>query len=401
MQFFGVVPILLTISIMATEFATGLYLPSLPLIGAFFGVSDEVVSPTVSLNLLGLALSGPFYGPLSDSYGRRPVLLGGMFLFVFGSFLCLFHHSLTFLMVARFIQGLGEGVAAVLSLATIKDIYDEEECSQVYSIMDMGIVLIPAIAPIIGGFISGAYGWHTNFYVMLTISLCAWGVLLMKFPETHEKQYRHRFSTRILIKTYTKLARNQDFIGNAVVSGLVFGGLWVFISGAPYLFVEQLNVSVTQYSYYSSMGVLTYILGSWLNSVWVESLGVKRLLSMGLYAMSGAALLLIFIAWIMPHSPFMIALTAALYTGPMAFVFVNTGTRAMQALPDFTGYSAALLLAFEMGISGLSAEMTGYIYENSFMPLALLMAGHAFLSLLIFFFLERQKSQKLKTGLSA
>jgi DHA1 family bicyclomycin/chloramphenicol resistance-like MFS transporter len=141
------VPVLLILIIAVSEMATAIYTPSLGLVAEFFGVSQAIVQWTVSINLLGLAMSGPFYGPLSDCFGRRNVLRIGMVLFLLGSLASTFAMSINVLLMARFVQGLGAGVAVVVAFAVVRDLFDEQSSARVLSFMGMAIALSPALHP--------------------------------------------------------------------------------------------------------------------------------------------------------------------------------------------------------------------------------------------------------------
>ncbi len=388
-------PHLLVLSIILTEIATGLYTPTLPLISIYFGVTEEAIAPTLSLNLLGIALSGPFYGPLSDRFGRRKTLLGGIFLFTVGSFLCLLPSNLSFLIIARFIQGLGAGVAGVLSMAMVKDIFRREECAEAFSTMDMYIVLAPAFSPILGGYIAENHGWRLNFYVILIGALITLFILFLFLPETLSSKKRSPLSVSHLTKTYLSLLQNQFFVGNAIVSGLVFGGFWAFLAASPYLLIERFGFSVFEFSIYTAWGVLAYVIGAWLNKKYIRKKGIPFFLSCGLWGMFLSGISMILVAFFLPDSPFWIRITTCFYLGFTAFVFPNTGTRAMEIFPAYSGFASALLITFEMGISSLSAELACWLYENSFMPLALLMFAEVFISFALFLYLEKKQKSSL------
>lgn len=153
------IPLLLILTIAVAEMSTSIYTPSLTSVAAHFNVSEAVVQWTVSINLLGLALSGPIYGPWSDCHGRRTILRIGMSLFLFGSIFAFFANTIEVLLIARFIQGLGEGVAVVIAFAVVRDLFDEKKSAQVLSYMGMAIALSPGLAPILGSYIAYTIGW--------------------------------------------------------------------------------------------------------------------------------------------------------------------------------------------------------------------------------------------------
>ena len=168
---------LVALSIALVEMATDIYAPSLPQIAEYFNSPSHFCALTISFNLIGLSLSGLIYGPLSDRLGRRPVMLGGITLFFVGGVLCLFSPNITWLIVARFIQGCGGGVALVVGMASIYDTFKGSQCAKVLSRLGMVIALSPGLAPVLGGKIAAAYSWHMIFMVISIAGFGA-GVLL-------------------------------------------------------------------------------------------------------------------------------------------------------------------------------------------------------------------------------
>ena len=158
---------LMAVLVALVDMASDLYIPVLPEIGHVFKVDESWVGATLSVNLISLAFSGLYYGSLSDTIGRKPVIIGGLILFTLASFACGFSTNITQLLFARFFQGLGGGVAFSVGVAVVRDLYEGgPKSAQMFSGMQSVIALSPTFAPIIGGIIGTMYGWKSIFYVL-------------------------------------------------------------------------------------------------------------------------------------------------------------------------------------------------------------------------------------------
>lgn len=388
-------PYLLILSIMVTELSITLYTPTLPIMRTYFGGNEELVNLTLSLNLLGIALSGPLYGPLSDTFGRRKIFLIGMSLFMVSSFLCLLPLDLLFLVYIRFLQGLGQGVASVLSFAMIKDKFKDSKYAEAFSTIDMYIIIVPAFAPICGGYLAELHGWQLNFYVIFGSSFFSLLLLFIFLPETLSQPKRSSFSLFHLIRTYFFLFQNWSFIGNATISGLVSGGWWIFIAGAPYLLIEEFKFTVLEFSLCCAGTVLAYALGAYINNKYIFRKGLSFFLTLGVWGIFISGISLVFIALFVPMSVLSILIGTCFYMFFSAFVFPNTGVRAMLLFPQYSGFASALVVSIEIGISSLSVGLISMFYDSSFFSLALLMCTKSCVCFLLSFLLMKKNLFKL------
>ena len=180
-----VVTVLLTALVGFGAISTDLYLPSLPAIGESFGSTTAEVQLTLSVFLVGFAVSQIVYGPLSDRFGRRPVLIGGVAIYLLATLACLAAGSIGLLIGARFVQAVGACAGVVLGRAIVRDIYGREGAAKMLSYMGVAMALAPALGPILGGILQVLFGWRANFLVLAIFGgVCLLGVLLV-LPETN------------------------------------------------------------------------------------------------------------------------------------------------------------------------------------------------------------------------
>lgn len=382
-----IVPFLLILIIAAAEMATAIYTPSLSIIAQHFEVSEAVAQWTVSINLLGLALSGPIYGPWSDCYGRRAVLRIGMGLFLFGSLLTLIAESIEFLLFARLIQGLGAGVAVVVAFAIVRDLFDEKKSAQVLSYMGMAIALSPGCAPILGGYLTHHHGWKMCFVSISLVAVFIVFCLFLWMPETLPKPRRLQFSLKGVGRGYKQALDNRRFLLLACIPSLMIGGLWAMMAGLPVLYVSYLDVPVHIYGYYGFSGVVFYVLGTFINSKLVHKFALTTLLCSGLSLCLVSACLLMGVgSWGM-RDPLYLQILSFPFALGLAFILPNGTALAFAEVRQGTGTSSALLGSLEMALGALGVFLVGHFFEGTIVSIAAIMMGATVLSVGLYAYL--------------
>lgn len=370
-------PILLMFAVLAFEMSTDIYLPSLPEMGHFFQVNDAAVQTTLSGYLLGFALLGFIAGPLSDRIGRRPVTLGSLAIFAGGSIGCWFASTMGALIMARFAQGIGAGMAMVVMTAILRDIYDEKNCSRILSSVGMVVALSPMVAPIIGGKVADLWGWKSCFFIIALTGTLIWFAIGMSLKESLSPEdrlaNRTHFSFRFLMTTYGHLLRRREVVAFALISAITYGGLWAWIVEAPFYMINQIGIPSVDYGYYAAVGPGAYIFGMFLNRRFVIRGGLEPLLTFGLWLMIIGASLTLIAAIYLPFSLVAIYLSFSLYCIGLAPVFANAATKAVSVIPSQRGSASAMLSTLEMAISSLCALLASFLSNGTLVPCTVMM----------------------------
>ncbi len=385
--------ILLIFTLAIVEMATDVYTPSLPLLKKFFMVDEDMVQLTISLNLLGIAISGFFYGPLSDSYGRKRLMLGGITIFFLGSFVCAFAADIWTLIAARFLQGIGAGCAWVLALAMVGDSYEKEESLKIISLLGITMSLSPAISPSLGSVIGEFFGWQTNFVILTVIS----GVLiffLWKFlPETLETQQRHPFSLNKIAQRAGEVLRNKIFLSNALISGFIFASLWSFIATAPFVF-DLMGVHQIHFGLYTLLVVSFYGVGAVINRYSLNYVTSGTLTFVGLL---GTLLGGIILFWVSqsPHQSLTVILgVVGIYTFFMSFVFSNVASMAIDSVESSLGIASSMMSGIEMIMAAITICLVGTHKSTDFSYVALGFIFSSIMSIIVFKILSSYQQQK-------
>lgn len=364
---YSFVVLLLILALIVGEMATNIYVPSLPLLVAEFQVSVPTISASLGMGLLGSCLAFPVYGPLSDRLGRPRVLLAGMFIFIFGSLLCYWATNATFFNFARLIQGIGLAAPYILGIAVIRDLFDHERFSKIMSYIHMAIALAPALAPIVGGYITFYLGWRMNFFLIAVAGGILWVWMRFSMPETLKQENRRAWSWANVVADYRHIMMHPVFVGYSLISGLVYAGLWAYLATVPYVF-DDLGVSVMQFGYYQALLVGVYAAGACFNSTVVERWGIPYLLSRSLMLTLFGAMLFLIVVWTMPLSSHAICLSLLPFCFGMGGVFANAATCAMEIFPKIKGAASAVLCSFESLVPVLVVYMLGLFYDGTLVP---------------------------------
>lgn len=361
----GVLVLASSTSIMSTD----MYAPSLPDLADIFSTTPSMVKLTISLNMLAFGLAQFFYGPLSDRFGRKPILLASLLAVIVLCFACTLANTIEQLIALRILLGLAAAAEAVLGLAIIKDLYTEKQQVKVLAVLNMVIAIAPAVAPIIGGYIHVHFGWTMNFYLLTVMAVVSLVVATLFLPESHEPEVGALQPSRVL-RGYTRLFSNQEFMVHTALCGISLGLIFVFVTGAPFVLIELLSVRVDHYGWYQAVMVAAFFIGSLGASRLVETIDTQNLLrgGGGLICVGSAALVLL----ILLDDVTAASITAcyAVMTFGMAGVFAVGPSRALRSVTTQTGSASAMLAGLEQTTAGVAAVVISLFHDGTAKPMA-------------------------------
>ena len=255
-------------------------LPALPVIKETFEVSTEVAQLTLSLSMLAIALGTLFYGPLSDKYGRKPVMLFGLSITIAGSIFCFLANTIELLIAGRFIQAFGAAVGLVLARAIVRDVYGAQEAARVIATLVMVMVVAPMLSPALGGELMLRFGWEYVF-IVITIACILISLLLIKnLPETLKEPVPFT-GVAAMISNYALLFRSRAFCGYAFCVTFVSVLFFSFISAAPEIMVSVLKRPPNEYGYYFVMIPIGFMAGNYFARHFGRSMELNRMISIG------------------------------------------------------------------------------------------------------------------------
>ena len=374
-----VVTALLTALVALGPMSTDLYLPSLPGLLRHFDADIAEVQLTLSVFLVGLAVGQLVYGPLSDRFGRRPVLLAGLILYVVASAICALAPSVPTLIAARLLQATGACAGPVVCRAVVRDVHGREGAARILSYMGAAMALAPALGPILGGFVEAWLGWRANFAILCIYGAVGLALTAAILPETALHRGESGGGLDAALRGYLGLLGQRVYIGFVLCCALAYGGIFCFISGSSFVFVDIIGLAPQLYGVCFGAIVLGYILGTLMGGRLTRRIGVERLVRTGglISAVGGLALLLS--VWTTGASVAGILLPTVIYMVGTGLVLPNAMAGAIGPFPRMAGTAAALLGFVQMGLAAAGGVAIGHLANGTAIPMA---AGIALAGLL-------------------
>lgn len=385
---------LLTALVALGPISTDLYLPSLPGLARHFGVGVDDVQLTLSVFLVGLATAQLIYGPLSDRFGRRPVMLTGLGIYVAASVVCAFSPSIAVLVAARFLQAAGACVGPVLGRAVVRDVHGREGSARVLAYMSAAMALAPAIGPIIGGFLEEAFGWRSNFLALVVYGggglFLTWRIL----PETNAHPDPEAARIHRILPGYRGFLGHRVYVGHVLCCAFAYSGIFAFISGSSFVLQQAVGLGPIAYGLCFAGAVIGYMIGTVTAGRLSRRLGIERLIALGaLIAVAGGLLLVGLAAADVAEGPLAGALAIV---GPMLVYMIGVGlvlpnaiAGAVGPFPRAAGAASALLGFTQMTVAAVVGILVAALYDGSALPMTGMIALVAVGILLSFLLLVR------------
>lgn len=272
---------LVTGCLMLQPLSTDLYLASLPGMATDFGVGPADVQHTLSLFVIGFGAAQLISGPLSDRYGRKPVMIGGLTLYLVSSIACAFAPGLAWLVAARFVQAIGCCTGVVVARAVIRDAYAPAEGARMLAKASSLLSLAPILGPILGGYLQAAFGWRAAFAALALAGLVTWLAAMRMMSESNAQPDGAAMRPGRLAGSYLEVARNPAFWAYALPGTLSYASIFAFISATPFVLIRVLGVPSQNYGYYFAAGVFGYLGGTLLCRRLIGRIGMQHTLERG------------------------------------------------------------------------------------------------------------------------
>ena len=363
--------------------AMQILLPALPVIKDTFQVSNDVAQLTLSLSMFAIALGTLVYGPLSDKYGRKPIMLIGLCVTLAGSIFCLLASTIETLIVGRFIQAFGGAVGLVLGRAIIRDVYGAREAARVIATLVMVMVVLPMLSPAVGGELMQRFGWQSVFVVIAGLSFIMFLLVIAKMPETLTNPAPFEGIQSMLL-TYARLFRSRAFCGYAFCVNFVSVVFFSFISAAPEIMVTVLDRPPTEYGYYFIMIPLGFMSGNYVARHFGRSLDLDKMIAYGASIAVLGIGLAIAIQLLGFHQPVALFAPIALAVFGNGITLPNAQAAAINEFPQYAGSASGLTGFLQMSFSAVAAQFVAVIFNGTVYPLLVLMLAAAVLSLVSF-----------------
>jgi DHA1 family bicyclomycin/chloramphenicol resistance-like MFS transporter len=347
-------------------------LPAFGPIADEYGIEDgNRMQMLIYVFMIAFGLMQIVYGPLADSFGRRPTLITGLGIYCIGTIMAIFADSYDQLLVARFVQGLGAAAPRVLTMAITRDCFEGREMARVMSFVMMVFIILPVFAPASGSLILALANWHMIFVstLILAIAIVCW--YLLRMPETLHPEYRHKLSASRILRDIKTTSTNRQTVGYSTAMAMMFGCLMAYIGSAQQIFETEVYGLGVWFPLVFGMIAASMSFSSFVNARLVRKLGMRKISHAALFFMTLSCLVNIGIAIAYDGKPplpvFGIGLTATLFC--FSLTMPNFNSLAMEPLGAIAGTASSVIGVYSTLIGVIAGGLIGQQFDGTVTPL--------------------------------
>lgn len=379
-----------------SPFALNIFVPSMPGLVEFFNTSPAMVQLTLSLYLAATSLAQLLIGPISDSWGRRPVFLAGMVLFIAASMICRLAPGIEVLIAARIVQGIGAAAGFVLVRSIISDLYGQEKSASMIGYVTMGTVLFPMIGPAIGGYLDGAAGWRSAFDFVTALGIVLLATAFFGLGETIRER-QPDFGIRRTLSNFRTLALNAPFRSYTLTSSFSACVFFSFVGGGPFVASQVLHLSASAYGLYYILIALGYVVGNFVSGRIAERAGLFAMIQSG-NCLSVSAVIALCLGFASgSDNPLILFVPMFFSSFANGLTLPSAIAGAVSVRPALSGAAAGLSGSLQLGAGAVASATVGALMTDSTLgatawPLAAIMGISAVVALLTGWFCPQERA---------
>lgn len=368
-------------------------LPALPQIGDALGVVNHNDNQLlITMIFLGLGFGQLLFGPLSDSFGRKPMVYIGFVVFIIASIICVTTKNFEVMIIGRVLQGIGLSSPRSLALSMIRDSYSGDYMAKIISIVVMFFILVPIVAPTLGQFLISFFNWESIFYFNLIFGVLIMIWFLKRQPETLPKERRIKFTSSLFIDGTIEFFKHKQAVAFTFVSGFITGSFMVYLSTSQQIFQEQYNLAELFPYIFASLAI-SIGFATFLNSRLVVKYGMMRIAYLSCIAYAIISVLYVIIFWSGNNPSIYVLLSFfALQFFAVGFLFGNLRAIAMEPLGHIAGIGAAINGFISTVMAVPIANYIGGFVSTSVLPLFIGFSFFGVMSLLVFIMVRKKAS---------
>jgi DHA1 family bicyclomycin/chloramphenicol resistance-like MFS transporter len=346
-----------------------LYTPAMPTLVEAFATDPSTVKLTITLYFLGFAFAQIVCGPLSDAYGRKPIALGFFSIYLAGSLLAVFAPTITWLLVARALQGIGAAAGVATSRAVVRDQFTGQASARIMNLIGLIFAIGPAISPSLGALLLRTLGWHAIFASMVLYGLVVVAVTIFAVSETNPNINPAAARPKNILKSYATLARDRAFMRFSLIMSCAFGGLYTLPALLPFVLIDMIGLTPTQYGLATLIQTASYASGNLVTMQLLRRYEAVRLVPFGIAIFVVAAAILAIGLRIFPPSLATIIGPTALWAFGSAWIVPGATTGALANAGSRAGAASAFMAFLQIGGGLAGTLLAALLFADAFQAL--------------------------------
>ncbi|MEO6837496.1 MAG: multidrug effflux MFS transporter [Ginsengibacter sp.] len=354
-------------------FSIDMYLPGFPEIAKDLHTTIAHITLSITSFFIGISLGQMIYGPLLDKYGRKKPLYVGLVVYLLASIACAYAPTANALIGIRFLQALGSCAGMVASRALVRDIFPVQENAKIFSLLMLVLALSPIVAPTLGGYMSSMFGWQSIFFVLASIAALTLLLVYFKLPVGRKPETSLSLLPRPIINGFLEVSKVPQFYTYAFAGAIASSGLYAYVAGSPFVFMEIYHVSEKQYGWIFAFIAMGLITASQVNTLLLRKYSSEQIIRATLFFQCLAGMSLVLGAWFHLLGLFSTIFLIWIFLSTQGFAFPNSSALCLAPFSKNAGTASALMGAIQLGIGALSTALVSIFANGTEMPMVAVM----------------------------
>lgn len=371
-------------------FSIDMYLPGFPAIAESLNTSVDAVSYSLSSFFFGICIGQLVCGPLLDRYGRKRPLYAGLLLYILSSIGCAMASTIELLIVFRLFQAFGGCVGMVAPRAIVRDLFPIDENAKVFSLLILVLGVSPIMAPTVGSYVIANFGWPMVFIVLAVVTAAILIAVVFVLPESRQPDKSFSLRPRLITKSFVSVLKEPQFFTYALAGGTVSAGLFAYLAGSPFVFMELYGVSEQQYGWIFALIAAGLITSSQLNTLLLRRFSSEQIMKLTLLLQSVISLVLVAGVYYNWFGLTGIIVCIFIFLSCQGFSFPNSAALSMAPFTREAGSASALMGALQMAMGAVASAAVGFFNNGTAVPLAGVICCCALLALVVLYIGKRQ-----------